>query len=309
MKTTLHSVAKTLLTALLLATGTMAYGTENVLSFNGTDARVTIPHAAHLSLLDAITAEIWFKTATAKNQMPLSKFNNNNQEWFIQLLANGTTVRVGILTTKDFTLPTPYNDNAWHHLAMTYDGAQIDVFYDGVSLGAKAHTARILPPQQYGRVQLDPVRIGSGMTDWFAGQLAEARIWNLARSGLKIRADMHRRLPGNLPGLVGYWRLDKGTGTSVVDQTPFAINGTITKATWSTADLDLSGFVVADRRVNGLYYTGSNEVSLIRFPVPQGYTHFQISESDDAGALGAWRSQRMEFLKPSRLPNRPLMGT
>ena len=290
MKTTGLRVVKILLAAGVLMAGSMAHGTENVLSFNGTSARVTVLHAAHLSALNAITAEIWFKTATAKNQMPISKFNNNNQEWFIQLLANGTTVRIGILTTKDFTLPARYDDDAWHHLAMTYDGAQIEVFYDGVSLGTQAHTARILPPQQYGRVQLDPVRIGSGMTDWFAGQLAEARIWNVARSELKIRADMHRRLPGDLPGLVGYWRLDKGTGTTVVDQTPFGINGTITSATWSTADLDLSGFVVADCRVNGLYYTGSNEVSLIRFPVPQGYTDFQITENDNAGALGAWAS-------------------
>ncbi len=258
------------------------------LSFNGSNARVTIPHSAHLSALPAITAEIWFKTATAKNQMPLSMFNNANREWFIQLRDNGTTVRVGIQTTKDFTLPARYDDDQWHHLAMTYNGSQIEVFFNGESLGTQAHTDPILPPQQHGRVQLDPVRIGSGTADWFAGQLAEARIWNYARCGLKIRADMHRRLPGDLPGLLGYWRLDEGDGATVADETPYGIDGTIANATWTTADLDLTGFVVADRRVNGIYYTGSNEVNLVRLPVPDGYTHFQITEDDDPGALGPW---------------------
>lgn len=258
------------------------------LTFNGSNARVTIPHSAHLSSMPAITAEIWFKTATAKNQMPLSKFNNANREWFIQLRDDGTTVTIGIQTTRDFTLPARYDDDQWHHLAMTYDGSRIEVFYDGESLGTQAHTDPILPPQQHGRVQLDPVRIGSGTADWFAGQLAEARIWNYARCGLKIRADMHRRLPGDLPGLAGYWRLDEGTGATVADETPCGIDGTIANATWTTADLDLTGFVVADRRVNGIYYTGSNEVNLVRLPVPEGYTHFQITEDDDPGALGPW---------------------
>ena len=47
---------------------------------------------------------------------------------------------------------------------------------------------------------------------------------------------------------------------------------------------------MADVRAGGIYYTGSNEVRLARFPVPAGYTHFQITEDDDPGALGSWSS-------------------
>ena len=60
-----------------------------------------------------------------------------------------------------------------------------------------------------------------------------------------------------------------------------ANDGALANAVWTTADLDLSGFTVADVRAGGIYYTGSNEVALARFPVPAGYTHFQITASDD----------------------------
>lgn len=52
------------------------------------------------------------------------------------------------------------------------------------------------------------------------GTLDELRAWNVARSEAEIRATMNARLGGNEPGLVGYWRFDDGSGTSVTDSSP-----------------------------------------------------------------------------------------
>ena len=44
----------------------------------------------------------------------------------------------------------------------------------------------------------------------FEGFISDVRIWNYARTQSEIQADMHKRLTGNEPGLVGYWPMQYG---------------------------------------------------------------------------------------------------
>ena len=44
----------------------------------------------------------------------------------------------------------------------------------------------------------------------FEGIISDMRIWNYARTQPEIQADMHKRLQGNEPGLVGYWPMQYG---------------------------------------------------------------------------------------------------
>jgi hypothetical protein len=55
---------------------------------------------------------------------------------------------------------------------------------------------------------------------YYTGLMDEIRIWNVARTAATISANMHRRLTGTEAGLVGYWRLDEGTGSSALDASP-----------------------------------------------------------------------------------------
>jgi hypothetical protein len=54
------------------------------------------------------------------------------------------------------------------------------------------------------------VVFGSGIID-------EVRIYDRALSAEEIRANMHTRLSGDEPGLVGYWDFDEGMGQIVYD--------------------------------------------------------------------------------------------
>jgi hypothetical protein len=49
----------------------------------------------------------------------------------------------------------------------------------------------------------------------FFGDLDEVRVWDVARTQAEIQAAMGARPSGSDPGLVGYWRLDDGTGSLV----------------------------------------------------------------------------------------------
>ncbi len=68
---------------------------------------------------------------------------------------------------------------------------------------------------------------GSGISSPFAGTIDEVRIWNYARSQTEIRRDMCRRLTGNEPGLVGYWRFDECSGNIAFDASGNGNHGTL----------------------------------------------------------------------------------
>lgn len=114
-------------------------------------------------------------------------------------------------------------------IAAAVDGTTMKSYLNG-SLAAES-AVRYAPNRER------PLRIGAGATEGrpqfpFNGQIAEVRVWNLARSEAQIKADMNRQLSGNERGLVGYWPLDEGRGRVARDRTDNANNGTIRGATW-----------------------------------------------------------------------------
>ncbi|NET52399.1 MAG: hypothetical protein F6K09_28035, partial [Merismopedia sp. SIO2A8] len=70
----------------------------------------------------------------------------------------------------------------------------------------------------------------------YQGRITEVRVWNYARSQSDIQHDMYNRLTGSEEGLVGYWPLNEGSGTTVtnkVTNTSVPKNG----GTWETDQL------------------------------------------------------------------------
>ena len=88
---------------------------------------------------------------------------------------------------------------------------------------------------------------------YFDGLMDEVRIWNRARTGNEIAANMSRRLTGTEPGLVGYWRMDEGSGEVAHDSSPSGNDGILrygpiwiastAPITEPLADLDFDGDV------------------------------------------------------------------
>ena len=63
------------------------------------------------------------------------------------------------------------------------------------------------------------------------GQIDDIRLWNTARTPSEIQDNMHKALTGNEVGLVGYWPMNEGEGTTVYDKAG-SNDGTIHGATW-----------------------------------------------------------------------------
>ena len=114
--------------------------------------------------------------------------------------------------------------NTWYHLALTYDGSNMRIFVNGEEEGSA-------PVSDTMARTTDNFRIGSRnayvTTTNTNGIIDEARVWDVARTREEIRASMNRTIPGNTPGLVGYWRFDEGSGTNADCQTSYDNDGTL----------------------------------------------------------------------------------
>ena len=81
--------------------------------------------------------------------------------------------------------PTALPMNTWTHLALTYDGATLRLYVNGVQVSSLAQTGS-LP------TSTNPLQIGGDSIygQYFQGTIDEIRIYNRALSASEIQADM-----------------------------------------------------------------------------------------------------------------------
>jgi len=195
----------------------------------------------------SFTLECWFKTDLTDNdshQMIAKEGYGWTSGYFVRIddrkLDWAVTGDPGESKTSHGKGNTIVTDGNWHHVALVVDRAtgniNVTAYLDGspdghssVSNTGSTDKSRAL-------------RIGAAAKSHFfkKGQIAEVRIWNTVRSETEIRTHMNCRLTGKEHGLVGYWRLDEGTGTIAHDLTDNNNDGTIHGAKWEFAgDLTL----------------------------------------------------------------------
>lgn len=120
-----------------------------------------------------------------------------------------------------YTLPT----GRWVHVAFTFDGAIYSLYFDGILQGTYSHPTSVPVKNSH------PFTIGawsaSTSENYFKGRISEVRLWNYARTSSEINSCMNKHLTGAEPGLVGYWKLNEGTGSIVLDYSSNAKHGKI----------------------------------------------------------------------------------
>ncbi len=75
------------------------------------------------------------------------------------------------------------------------------------------------------------------------GSVDELRVWSRVRTTEQIRDNMYRALTGAEEGLAGYWPLDEGEGTAILDRTGEGQDGALQGGRWvdSTAPIGNEG--------------------------------------------------------------------
>src|SRR5207244_13011036 len=104
-------------------------------------------------------------------------------------LPNGTINTGGVdQTAAGGTVPL----NSWTHLAVTYDGATLRLYVNGIQTAAQAVTGSLLSSTA-------PLRIGGDAPwgEYFSGTIDEVRVYNRALSAAEIQVDMIKAIGGS----------------------------------------------------------------------------------------------------------------
>lgn len=193
---------------------------------------------------ERFTIEMWIK-----NEQPTNTYNVHAFEWgrewdlVFKILNNNWSPRLGeVVLGGDGGVGTPVKDK-WVHIAWVWDGGDdpnnVRIYQDGTlagtynaDIGARNKSGYTNPPDKLPEVDL-PLSIGEGLHGFapqnyktgkakiqgvpWLGNIAEMRIWNIARTEQDIADNNRKRLSGSEPGLVTYYKFNEGGGNKATD--------------------------------------------------------------------------------------------
>ncbi len=219
------------------------------LSFDGTNDYVTLPIS---SSPHSYTIEMWVKPAVTTNANIFVRTDaegDQNGAFSHQLrIENGVFVHYlydeGYYGSIGLSGTTQVVANQWYHIAIVagdYNGGSpaMQLYVNGVKEADMYDTYGDYPYQLWSGGTLYMLGSNGGGLPNFQGTIDEVKIWNYVRTADQIRSDMHRTQFGAPSGLITYYQLNQGSGTSATDIMS-GYNGTLTNGpTWTTSTAPL----------------------------------------------------------------------
>ena len=159
------------------------------LSFNGTNAWVTVPHSASLGLTTGMTLEAWLRPASSTGwQSALMKERAGGMSYGLYGFDNsGKPPAVYGRVSADVEAKgvSALALNAWTHVAGSYDGATLRIYVNGTQVGTKALTGSLASSTA-------ALRIGGNSVwgEYFNGLIDEVRVYNRALTAAEIATDL-----------------------------------------------------------------------------------------------------------------------
>jgi hypothetical protein len=230
------------------------YGNGSV-AMDGNGDYISVPDNSTLEGMDELTIELWYNKQASnshdivdKHHYSYSFYFNGNNLGFAK--TNGTSYA--------YWYPTANVSNGWHHLAVTWKNNLAIIYIDG-EVAAQWTNAPSTPIMNRG----EDLRIGSGR--WFGssanGNMAEVRIWNVARTKEQINNSKNWSLRGDEEGLAGYWPLT----ANALDYSQNSNNGTLVGDTYFQEGETFDRYLLVDAPTYNIKPGDTAEV-VLRFP-------------------------------------------
>ena len=215
----------------------MAQGGGYALDFDGSNDYSKHGTNSSLRPTSAITLEAWIYVQTDANWESAVSYATDNgatesgydlfckgagtYKWSIRVARVGMSE--GEWATDPYALLTA---SQWTHVAGTYDGTTSRFYQNGVLSTSETHSGNIdwnpSPDKFYlGRFH------DSNENNYFDGYLDEVRIWSVARTAAQIADNIHVELDGDETGLVAYFKMSNGSGTTITDNSENSNTGTM----------------------------------------------------------------------------------
>lgn len=295
MKRTVHCVQQSLAIVILLCfviAVQMQGQTTQCASFNGNDtSSISLGRYALHALTTNLTLEAWIKPSSSTAYASILGniwWTSQNVGGYAMWMAGGSDpyyVGFGIAdenTAAEINTAQIPGLNQWIHLACTYDGAKMVIYVNGDTAASLTHSGDIVYDNY------TDLFIGKYHDDTelycYSGLIDEVRLWNVVRTQSQLQQYDSTELVGNEAGLLGYWKLNEGSGSITQDGTINNKDGTLYNVTWvgeTGMPVELMSFTAA---------AGMGEVELAWKTATEVNNHgFDIERSETgSGRRGNW---------------------
>lgn len=242
---------------------------NTALSFDGISESVTIQNKVALNISDQYTIEAWIYAEEW-----------NSQSWQGSIFSNdahgtgderGFAFRCGDNGKLSFVMGASsewnevlsssiMNTKQWHHVAAVVDNGSMFLYIDGQQVASATYPGSPTVcelPFTIGESSGFPGRVFDGIID-------EVRVWNVARSATQIADNNTVDLTGTESGLIAYFPMNDGSGTTVSNRVDAACSGT-------TLEMDdnnwVDGYTLPDYDVSVKNISGIDRINMKTRPV------------------------------------------
>ncbi|MCT7982140.1 LamG domain-containing protein [Laspinema sp. A4] len=211
---------------------------SSVLTFDGEDDAVILPELGAINR--TFTLSLWVKPATLNDERWHGIFSKGGKEADQLGLAlcpcdralQYHSLGLGEKTPNTHVLLNFFETgDRWVHITWVKAGSLYHVYRNGEWFATQPAPEQL--EQTPGDYCLGKSQVFANRDGFFAGQIAEVRLWNVARTEAEIHRDFTHRLQGNELGLTAYYPLNEGSGDWVGDR------GRILGATWEQMEIPI----------------------------------------------------------------------
>jgi len=218
---------------------------HNALSFDGIDDYVDLG-SVYFKPTDALSLELWlFCDWASSNGVVIG----NTEASGYAITFENNKLRLYICTETGYQIldDDPSQLTAgWHHIAATFDGQYIKFYIDGEEKNSKElngkHSIKYLETTKT-LIGAESNSIGDPTPGWFFnGTMCQLRIWDIARTKVQIKENMHRSLyPKNENSLLACYTFNQTTETTLIDSSSYNRHGILKNmdplTDWVSADV------------------------------------------------------------------------
>ncbi|MCZ2337360.1 MAG: LamG domain-containing protein, partial [Chitinophagales bacterium] len=233
---------------------------SKALDFDGSNDRVQIPYSSKLNFSGraAFSVSAWINPKINNAYGSIVSQSDGSTNTYVMAMNSSGRIEAGRITaaTGSTVIPT----NKWSHVVFTYDGTYINVYVNAA--------VDATPTSDINNAgSSDDLLIGAhnytSPSVFFNGSIDEVKIYNYALTANEVKTEYNRGAAVVLgagkneadtaaSSLVGWWKMDEGSGFSAFDSSGNNNTGVLT-------NMDASSDWVAGKVGKALDFDGSND--------------------------------------------------